>query len=307
MLVGAGFAKWAVHLPVASQLFDFNIDPWGVREVQKLETVKSLKQTWDEKHPDGLAEQFIADALNFQEKSREVVLWYLARRLCEPFIWQEFHSHKWRRHVLMIDEERRFKVAGIVKAQSFIMKFYGPSLGGIITTNYDMTIEYALGTKLFNYGIANQALIGRGPYPVSTWLKPVTLKGKVPLAKIHGSISRDENAYYTEGRRGLTGKALIVAPTPEKQPPPSLEFEWELATRILKRSTCLIVFGFAFNPYDEAVLNLLKNSGSNIRSVLLIDIDPNIERVRQLWPDIEITACLPPPDGNVAIRDWAIS
>jgi len=55
----------AHDLPVASQLFDFDIEPWGPREARKLEIVKSLKQNWDKAHPNGLAEQFIADALNF--------------------------------------------------------------------------------------------------------------------------------------------------------------------------------------------------------------------------------------------------
>ncbi|MFB0523693.1 MAG: hypothetical protein ACETV1_08075, partial [Candidatus Bathyarchaeia archaeon] len=301
LFLGAGFSKWAVDLPVANQLFDFDIELWGPRENRKLEIVKSLKHNWDTTHPEGLTEQFIADALNFQEKKRQAVLWYVVRRLSEPFIWKEFHAQKWRRHVLMIDENRRFDILGVVKAQRFLKRFTTPSLAGIITTNYDMIVEYSLGTKGFNYGVTNQTLIGRGPYPVSQWRYPVTLKGETPLAKIHGSISWDENALYTDGRRGVTGHALIVAPTPEKEPPESLEPVWELAERILQRATCLVVFGFAFNPYDEAVLNLLKCAGSNVESVLLIDIEPRIESARQLWPDAMIASCQPPPKGDMEI------
>jgi hypothetical protein len=306
LFLGAGFSKWAADLPVASQLFDFDIEPWGPRENRDLDRVKSLKYNWDITHPDALTEQFIADALNFDEKSRQVVLWYLVRRLSEPFIWKEFHAQRWRRHVLMIDENRRFNIPGVVKAHKFFLRFY-LSLVGIITTNYDMIVEYALGTKGFNYGVRNQTLTGRGAYPVSQWRNPVTLKGKVPLAKIHGSISWDENAFYTNGRRGLTGHALIVAPTAEKQPPESLKSVWDLAERILQRASCLVVFGFAFNPYDEAVLNLLKCGGSNLKSILLIDIEPKIERVRQLWPDIMITSCQPPLKGNAEIQEWSNS
>jgi len=64
LFLGAGFSKWAADLPVASQLFDFDIEPWGPREYKKLEIVKSLKHNWDISHPHGLTEQFIADALN---------------------------------------------------------------------------------------------------------------------------------------------------------------------------------------------------------------------------------------------------
>ena len=307
LFLGAGFSKWAAGLPVAIQLFDFDIEPWGPREARKLEIVKSLKQNWDIAHPDGLAEQFIADALNFKEKSRQAVLWYLTRRLSEPFIWKEFHAQRWRRHVLMIDEYRKFNVPGVVKAQSFLQRFCGPCLAGIITTNYDMIVEYVLSTKGFNYGIPDQTLTGRGPYPVSQWLNPVTLKGKMPLAKIHGSISWDENACYTDGRRGLTGNASIVAPTPEKQPPESLKFVWELAKRILERAKQLVVFGFAFNPYDEAVLNLLKDAGRNLQSVLLVDIEPKIELAQRLWPSATVILCQPPPEGTAEIRSWQTS
>jgi len=41
LFLGAGFSKWAADLPVASQLFDFDIEPWGPREYKKLEIVKS--------------------------------------------------------------------------------------------------------------------------------------------------------------------------------------------------------------------------------------------------------------------------
>ena len=42
IFLGAGFSKWAADLPVASQLFDFNIKIWGPRESKKLQIVKTL-------------------------------------------------------------------------------------------------------------------------------------------------------------------------------------------------------------------------------------------------------------------------
>lgn len=304
LFLGAGFSKWAADLPVARQLFDFDIEPWGPRENRKIEIVKSLKHSWDERNPSGLAEQFIAYAVNLSQKSREAVLWYVVRRLSAPFIWREFHAGRWRRHVLMIDENRKFNIPGVAKAQSFLQQFSGPSLGGIITMNYDMVVEYALGTRGFNYGVLNETLTGRGPYPVSQWINPVTLKGKVPLAKIHGSVSWDENARYTDGRRAITGGALIVGPTPEKRPPERLKFVWELAEHILQPATALVIFGFSFNPYDEAVLNLLQSAGQNLECVLLINIDHKIDRARHLWPSATIMSCQPPPEGDADIRSW---
>jgi len=165
LFLGAGFSNWATNLPVASGLFDFNIQPW-TRESKKLDRVKELKREWDTLRPRGQAEQFIADALNFQEKDKKLVLWYIVRRLSEPFIWEEFHAQRMRRHILEIDENRKYGIDGVINAKGFLDKFLS-ILNGIVTTNYDLLIEYALGTKRFNYGIVNEVLTGRGPYPVS--------------------------------------------------------------------------------------------------------------------------------------------
>jgi redox-sensitive bicupin YhaK (pirin superfamily) len=68
--------------------------------------------------------------------------------------------------------------------------------------------------------------------------------------------------------------------------------------------TRLAVFGVAFNPYDAAVLNLLKRAGPNIKSVLLVDVEPKIERLHQLWPDVMIKSCRSPEEGDSEIQKW---
>ena len=143
-----------------------------------------------------------------------------------------------------------------------------------------------------------------GPYPVSQWKNPVTIKGNIPIAKIHGSISWDEHNLYTDGRRGLTGHALIVAPTPEKNSLESLRLAYNLAKEILRKATRMIIFGFAFNRYDESVLNFLKSEGKNLESVLLVNIESNTEAANILWPSAEIVSAMPPPDGNKEMQNW---
>lgn len=304
-LFGAGFSKWALDLPLANQLFDFQITPFGVREATKLVKVKRTKDNWDAKNPNEPTEKFIADALTRHDINKEIVLWYIVRRLSEPFIWHDKYGNRTRRHVLMVDERRKFEIDGVRKAQSFISNLIAAKqISGIITTNYDLLLEYSLGTKGYNYGIRDQKLTGRGAYPVSEWQKPIILSGNISIAKIHGSLSWDENGHYTDGRRGLTGNALIVAPTPEKKPSELLKSHWALANQILSNTTDLVVFGFAFNPYDVAVLNLLHSSGQNLRRVLLIDIYPKIELANSLWPHTKISSSLPPPDGQEAILNW---
>jgi hypothetical protein len=276
VIIGAGFSKWAANLPVAKDLFDFVIEPFGVREEKKLSSVRELKASWDLAHPSEPAEAFIDFAVRQRREISELAVWYVVRRLSEPFIWKEWHSGKWRRHVLMIDEHRKEERPGVLKVREFLGGVLGTSLQGIITTNYDLLIEYALGTKGFNYGVSGEPLVGRGAYPVSTWLHPVMLTGAVSLAKVHGSISWDTRAHYTDGRRGMTGNALILAPVPNKKAPAELAGQWHLAARILGRAARTVVFGFAFNPYDVELLNHLRTHGTTVKSVLLIDIKPNI-------------------------------
>jgi hypothetical protein len=304
LLVGAGFSKWAVNLPLVNDLFDFNIDVFNRSDQKRVEVAKSLKAGWDRVYPGKNSEEFIGYALGLSEDERKAVLWYVARRLSEPFIWEEVHAQRWRRHVLMIDENRKFAVKGLIQARDFLHGFLSPSIAGIVTTNYDLVVEYALGSKLFNYGSDNQILLGRGPYPVSTWRNPVRLRGTLSLAKIHGSVSWDWGGFYTDGRRSITGDALLVAPTREKDVPKALKSTWNLAEDILNQSTRLLVFGFAFNPYDQLVMDLLRLHGSNISSVLLIDVAPKLEAARQVWPHASIACCPPPPHGRALITDW---
>jgi hypothetical protein len=305
LLFGAGFSKWALDLPLAHQLFDFQITPFGVREATKLVRITRLKNNWDRENPREIAEKFIADALIRHDINKELVLWYIVRRLSEPFIWEDRYTFRTRRHILMVDENRKYEIEGMRKAQVFISSIRAMKrLSGIVTTNYDLVIEYALGTSGYNYGERGQRLIGRGAHPVSQWIKPIILSGDISIAKIHGSLSWDENGYYSDGRRGLTGNALIVAPTPEKEPAELLRYHWDLAEQILNKASDLIVFGFAFNPYDVAVLNLLKSSGKNLRRVLLIDIFPKLDAAKSLWPQAEISESPPPPEGQEFISNW---
>src|SRR5215210_4297428 len=139
VFLGAGFSKWAAGLPVAAELFDFQLEPFGVREEGKLRLVRQLKAEWDSKRYDGAAEQFIAHALAGPPRVRGAVLWYIVRRLSEPYIWTEWRAGKWRRHVLMIDENRRLKRPGVTRARSFLLGL-GPNVSGVLTTNYDLLV-----------------------------------------------------------------------------------------------------------------------------------------------------------------------
>ncbi len=304
VLLGAGFSKWSVGLPLASELFDFDVHVWGPRDHRKLQILDALEQYWGERHPGSTAEEFVAYGLGQSRTQREAVLWYIGRRLCEPFVRRSLLLRRERRYVLMIDDKAKLDVPGMEEARRFLHRLCALVTPGIVTTNYDMVVEYALGSRAFNYGELGERLLGSGPYPLSQWKYPLMLRGRVPLAKLHGSVSWDQHGCYVDGRRGITGRALIVAPTPEKRPPSQLRHVWKLAERILSDARRLLVFGFAFNPYDTAVLELLRAAGQNLRHVLLVDIRPPIQPARDLWPYAVVTATQPTPNGLKDAEDW---
>lgn len=304
LFLGAGFSRWAGNLPLGSQLFDFAVEPFGVREQRRLERLVQHKHDWDAANPAELAEQFIASVLSSEdERSKKDVLWYIARRLSQAFIWEEWNAGRQRRHVLMIDENRKWERPGVRPAADFIIQC-GMQLSGIVTLNYDLLVEYALGSRGFNYGVPAEVLQGRGPYPVSQWRNPVRLTGRLALAKLHGSISWDMTGKYTDGRRGLSGKALIVAPTRNKMPPEELEDQWGLSRRILRGARRLLVFGFAFNDYDEAVLMHLREAGRHMQQIGIVDVVPRVDAAKRLWPQAEIRVFPPSPEGLAAIKSW---
>ncbi len=306
LLLGAGFSKWAADLPLGSQLFDFAVEPFGPRERRKLERIIRLKHDWDMKNPAGFAEQFIADVLSCgDDRNKDDVVWYVVRRLSEPYIWQEWHAGRVRRHVLMIDENRKWDRPGVRTAAGFITQCRN-QLSGIVTLNYDLLVEYALGSQDFNYGVYGEVLQGRGAYPVSQWQNRVALNGRLPVAKLHGSISWDANGKYTDGRRGLSGKALIVAPIPEKSPPTALQDQWSLSSAILERSSRIVVFGFAFNEYDQEVLTHLTKGGRNLREVAIVDVCSREDAAMRVWPGVRVRSFQPPPEGLDGLRDWLV-
>lgn len=166
----------------------------------------------------------------------------------------------------MFDERAIRENERIMYLNKFFTTLSNNGLKGILTCNYDTIVECALGMSGFNYGVIGEKLTGRGINPLFPWQNAhLNVTGSIPLVKLHGSLSWDKSTKYTSGKPGINGNALIVPPASEKMPSAELHDVWTLGERILGISNVLIVFGFAFNPYDQALLNYLKNHGHNIR------------------------------------------
>jgi len=303
LFCGAGFSKWAIGLPTAYELFDFNIKTYGPRENVKLNQIRNQKQIWDMNHPVMEAEDFIAFLLDQSVKTKKLVTWYIARRLAEPFIERtsyfetNFKTGARGRRIFGINDRKKFQVNGIKKAESFFNNLPWQNLEGILTTNYDLVIEYALGTKRFFYGDRPRLLHGP-PRAYTTAAKqryPVYLTGKIPIAKLHGSISLTEKGYCADGRGCITGKAIIIPPAHNKKISDSLTNEWAYARNILKQSKIIVFFGFRFNSYDRELMDLFTETVPWIQKIILINPNPEIKLLAEkIWPSAEIKWI--PPD-----------
>lgn len=286
LFLGAGFSKWSANLPLVSELFDFKIETTSLKEEKRLRRIQQDWLQWNSADRQSAPEQFIYWALNKSTHRRSRVVWYITRRLSDPFMSKILGSYS----PLMFDEKSAKEHPGVVKAFSFLSRVRAMSLTGVLTCNYDTLVECALGTSGFNYGLSNEPLRGRGHNPVfPSQFAHRSVTGSIRVAKLHGSLSWTDKEKFTSGKPGREGKALIVPPSPEKKPPPELRHVWDLGRSILKSSNSLVVFGFAFNPYDEALLDFLQSNGEALTRVLLIDPYPNTLAASKLWPQATIS------------------
>lgn len=86
LFLGAGFSKWAFELPLVSQLFDFNISYLTASEEKKLHRIKEDWSVWIQKNPGTTYENFVYWCINKSSHRRSRVVWYVNRRLTEPFV-----------------------------------------------------------------------------------------------------------------------------------------------------------------------------------------------------------------------------
>lgn len=274
LVLGAGFSRWAANLPLVSELFDFAINPGNEREVRRFEIVRNAYDRWRNQNPTANNEEFIAWCRG-RLKRFDYAGWYVTRRLTDPFL-----SGGYIRRTFYINSYYASSNWGVRNAREFlelVQAAYG--IPAILTANYDLLVEYALSTRGFNYGRPGEE-IGRTPYP---YIQPVYVTGPVPLLKLHGSLSWSEEGKSTTSRFGMTGKCLIVPPMAEKKPDKTFEWEWKQAARYLQDCRRLIIFGFAFNPYDQAIRALFANNSTQIEEIISIDVSDQRLRLSEIF------------------------
>ncbi len=303
LFTGAGFSAHAVKLPTVTNLFDFQIAPEGIREENRLKRCQKLKESWDNTHSNEHPEQFVDYCIQKSTRTKEDMVWYVSRRLSTPFINNTPRLANGHRHPYAFDETKKYSIPGVIETQEFIKSIGENTLTGIITTNYDVLLELALGTKGFNYGNIGEILEGSSkPFPCDERYRKPRMVGTIPIAKIHGSISWSDTNRYADCRTGITGKGLIIPPTTNKNYYGLIEDAWNLASNILLKSDNIIIFGFSFNPIDRGVLTLMKENGQSVESVLLIDKAPNKEAAARLFINAEIRSITPDEISSTLIN-----
>ena len=272
LILGAGFSKWCCGLPLVADLFDLAIHIDNATEKNRIRRLREFYEHWRTDHSDAHNEEFIRFAQQ-RVRSRKLVNWYVVRRLTDQFISTGGMRKSW-----YVNTYRTQKHEGIQKARTLIQALQSDYDLDLITTNYDLIVEYALGSRCFNYGVRGEQ-IGYKPYP---YVQPVYLLGTTKLAKLHGSVSWDETRKYPDSRHGLTGKCLIIPPIREKTAPAALRQQWGLAKKILRQTDILFVFGFSFNIHDTAVRRLIARNIKSVRYILFLDATDHRTRLQFL-------------------------
>lgn len=319
LFLGAGFAV-AGGLPATSGLMDGHI--WVVSDEQgrRIEEVLTSWDAWRVRNGDDIS-TFLHSAYLGQVPTAAAnmlpgatlpwpwVAQYLAARLSE-------HTTGARGGSSPRNFERLTTPSRVGAHRRLLEGLSTESLLGVVTSNYDLLAERVLRPRPirgwpitgFHYAGLPRPQIAHGtplPWPQRDGSRPATVEliGKVPLAKLHGSLNwelwGDRNnvapglKVWQDLRRSyrLDATPAIVAPIPETTPPRWLDPVWAEACRILRAAQTWVVVGYSLPDYDVAIRNLLLEAWRDQHVVIRDPLAAAVaERFRALLPGCDATA-----------------
>ena len=202
----------------------------------------------------------------------------------------------------MVKGSRTELTTGDMKDSGLILIEHA-KLSGVVTTNYDLLIERSLRHRQmkrpplpgFHYAGLPKSVVALGqaePWTVYDRRDRISLTGRIPLAKLHGSLNwaasatgsitlyQDTRAAFRQG-----GTAAIVPPIPEKVPPAWLSPIWMAASKLLAGTEIWIVVGYSLPEYDHAIRELLISSAEHHLSTIELH-DPYADQLKTRWESL---------------------
>jgi SIR2-like domain len=336
IVLGAGWSA-ALGLPLAAQLFDPPVLVASKESEQRMRETIAAYRGWLAANPDGHPEQFLddvkaskvnrlpreTDQLGLFPPPPEELPWDWAVELvglrlatallqgrvrCDDEVAMASGSDQ-----ILLRYSHGFRPIGEndIHRRFWASLFRVASITGVITTNYDLTIEQSLGrwprrqVPGFHYGGFGKPqlaiggdidwgsrLRGTGPRATGEDLRRIAIKGQVPLFKLHGSLnwalSEHGLRFYEDARPVFKegGIAAIVPPLPEKEPPPWLKAVWHGAGHALAAAQTWLIVGYSLPPYDHALQELLQRAAAEGPHPDIRLIDPRARDLIDRWQNI---------------------
>lgn len=296
VFLGAGFSHIA-GLPLTGQLMNTQGFASSAKQLRHITQVIDTWRAWLFTHPGGSPDEFFQEVYAGQLLLPGVPWPYVVETLA-TILSQPVGTANWAGYNVRYANRLTRPLDCMEHIAFWSALLSSANLKGVITTNYDLLVERGLRhrpTKRprrpgFFYGGLPfpQTLMGNAqPFSVQEQLRTVTLfPNGVPLCKLHGSLNwasqTDSLMLFQDCRpafKTLTN-VMIVPPLHEKSIPSWLQPVWSCANMVLTSVETLVVCGYSFPHYDEAILNLVAeaiNINKRLDSVHVID--PNGHQV----------------------------
>ena len=281
VFLGAGFSTVG-GVPLASRLFDVRPEVDRITRERLVQRVLGGWRDW-RSAGGGQPEEYLAFLQAKDGKSWHDARWYVSLVVALAVGRVEPVGAR-----LVITRHNVDRTTGVDSLEAFWTTIFRRTEDvAVVTTNYDILAERGLRHRPrprvhrpgFHYGGGAEELAGGG-YPSYAHIQKVTASGRVPVLKLHGSVSwsfrNGRLVRYHDCRPAIRGDAAIVAPTTAKKAPAYLGEAWTMARSALVNSCTWILVGYSLPPYDVQVHDLLQSAANAGTTVHVLNPDPNV-------------------------------
>ena len=278
VILGAGFSAIA-GVPLASHLLDDRPNVDRVTREKLVDRVVTRWKTWHSQNGSATTEEYLAELARTKQREFHDAVWFVG--LAVALRMGQLRTVGANLEVIKHNLDR----TSVNELEEFWNILFGARRDvSVITTNFDVLAERGLRHKPrpkvprpgFHYGFGPEDLQGGG-YASYSHIQKIRTAGRVPLLKLHGSVSwslrNGELVKYHDCRPAIRGDAAIIAPIVEKTVPTYLRRTWDAARKHLTRTRTWIVVGYSLPNYDQAVRSLLLKAAAPDTTIHVFDPD----------------------------------